>query len=110
MIRNTFSANGTNPDPSAGDITLVGGLFGQQLSTNNCFCGNTFTTSTPPAIEGNWGCQNVTTPNPGGAGLTYILALQAASQARTSVPQPAPGAQPSMPHPCKGVPKNPLCG
>jgi hypothetical protein len=110
VVRNTFSANGTNPDPSAGDITLLGGLFGQQLSTNNCLSGNTFTTSTPAAIEGTWGCQNSTTPNPGATALGYVLALQAASQARTSVPQPAPGAQPSMPHPCKGVPKNPLCG
>src|SRR5439155_21102887 len=36
VSRNTFSANGTNPDPNAGDITLVGGLFGQMMSTNNC--------------------------------------------------------------------------
>jgi hypothetical protein len=106
---NTFSANGTNPDPNAGDITMLGGLFGQQLSTNNCFSKNTFTTSTPAAIEGTWGCQNMTTPNPGGAALSYVLALQSASQARTSVPQPAPAAQPSMPKPCRGVPKNPLC-
>ena len=109
VVRNTFSNNGSNPDPSAGDITLAGGLFGQQMSTNNCFARNTFTTSTPADIEGTWGCKNQTTPNPGGDALNYILALQAASQARTSVPQPAPPAQPTMPNPCKGVPKNPLC-
>ncbi len=110
VVRNTFSANGSNPDPSAGDITLLGGLFGQMMSTNNCFASNTFATSAPADIEGTWGCQNSTTPNPGGAALGYVLGLQTASQNRTSVPQPAPPAQPSMPHPCRGVPKNPLCG
>ena len=114
VARNTFSTNGTNGDPSAADIVLAGGLFGQKMSTNNCFTRNTFTTSTPADIEGTWGCQNLTTPNPGaGTGLStlfYILGLQAASQARVSVPQPAPPPQPSMPHPCRGIPENPLCG
>ncbi len=111
IANNTFSSNGVgNPDPSAADITLAGGLFGTQMSVNNCATGNTFTKSVPADIEGTWSCRNRTTPNPGVDALTYILALQAASQARTSVPQPAPPAQPTMPNPCKGVPKNPLCG
>ncbi len=111
IANNTFSSNAVgNGDPSAADITLAGGLFGTQQSVNNCATGNTFSTSVPADIEGTWGCQNRTTPNPGVGPLTYILALQAASQNRTSVPQPAPPAQPSMPNPCKGVPKNPLCG
>lgn len=111
IAQNTFSSNGVgNADPNAADITLAGGLFGTQQSVNNCASDNTFTTSVPADIEGTWGCQNRTTPNPGVDALPYILALQAASQARTSVPQPAPPAQPTMPNPCKGVPKNPLCG
>jgi hypothetical protein len=111
IAKNAFSSNGVgNADPNAADITLAGGLFGTQQSVNNCASDNTFTTSVPADIEGTWGCQNRTTPNPGVDALPYILALQAASQARTSVPQPAPPAQPTMPDPCKGVPKNPLCG
>jgi hypothetical protein len=109
ILHNTFSANGSNPDPNAGDITLAGGLFGQQLSVNNCFARNTFQTSVPADIEGTWGCQNATTPNPGADAFFYILDLQSASQARTRVPQPVPPPQPSMPNPCGGVPANPLC-
>ena len=110
MSRNAFSANGVgNPDPNAADITLVGGLFGTQQSVNNCASDNTLSTSVPPDIQGTWGCKNRTTPNPGAAALAYVLNLQAASQARTSVPQPAPPAQPTMPNPCAGVPSNPLC-
>jgi hypothetical protein len=109
VARNTFSANGTNPDIHAGDITLAGGLFGPN-STNNCFARNTLTRTFPADLEGTWGCQNATTPNPGADALSYILDLQAASQARTSVPQPVPPAQPTMPHPCQRVPPNPLCG
>ena len=41
ITNNTFSGNGTNPDPSAADIVLVGGTFGSQQSTNNCASGNT---------------------------------------------------------------------
>jgi hypothetical protein len=112
IYRNAFSSNGVgnlDPNPGAGDITLAGGIFGAKQSINNCVSANTFSTSVPANIEGTWGCQNLTTPNPGGAALLYILDLQAASQARTSVPQPAPPAQPTMPSPCKGVPPNPLC-
>jgi hypothetical protein len=110
IVNNRFSANGVgNADANAGDITLAGGIFGQQLSVNNCLSGNTFLTSSPADIEGAWGCQHLTTPNPGGAALAYIIGLQSASQGRTSVPQPAPPPQPTMPNPCRGVPANPLC-
>jgi hypothetical protein len=110
ISNNTFSSNGVgNPDPNAADITLAGGVFGTQQSVNNCASDNMLSTSVPADIQGTWGCKNKTTPNPGADALTYILALQAASQARTSVPQPAPPAQPTMPNPCAGVPSNPLC-
>jgi hypothetical protein len=56
-----------------------------------------------------WGCDKMTTPNPGTAALSYILSLQSASQARMSVPQPVPPSQLSMPSPCNGVPSNALC-
>ncbi len=50
----------------------------------------------------------------GGEGAAeYILTLQGQIEFIRSltppVPQPAPGPQPSMPDPCAGVPKNPLC-
>jgi hypothetical protein len=110
ITNNTFSGNATNTDPSAADIVLVGGAFGQQLSTNNCASGNTLASTVPANLQGAWSCTNATTPNPGTAALSYVLALQSASQARTSVPQPVPPAQPTMPNPCGGVPSNPLCG
>jgi hypothetical protein len=110
ISNNTFSGNATNSDPSAADVVLLGGVFGQMLSTNNCATGNTFTRTVPPNLQGAWNCSNMTTPNPGSAALSFVLALQTASQARKSVPQPAPPAQPTMPNPCSGVPSNPLCG
>jgi hypothetical protein len=110
ISNNTFSGNATNSDPNAADIVLAGGAFGQQQSTNNCVSGNMAARTVPANLEGAWSCTNTTTPNPGIAALSFILALQSASQARQSVPQPAPPAQPTMPAPCSGVPHNPLCG
>jgi hypothetical protein len=93
-------------------------LFGgpPSQSTNNCASGNLFSDLTFPAsIEGTWGCQNKTTPNPGGGELaaTYLLLLKAEAEfireISPPVAQPAPPPQPTMPDPCEGVPKNPLC-
>ncbi len=110
VYRNTFADNGVgNPDANAGDVTLVGGLFGSMQSVNNCFTGNALGTSVPADIQTGWSCHLSTTPNPGGAALLYVLNLQSASQARTSMPQPAPPPQPTMPSPCVGVLPNPLC-
>jgi hypothetical protein len=104
---NRFSDNG---QASGGaDIGLAGGVFGSQ-SVNNCLSGNVFTTSVPQNIQGTWGCQNTETPNPGGSLLGAILQLQTESQSRHAVAQPAPSRQPTMPHPCSRVPRNPLCG
>jgi hypothetical protein len=100
---NRFSANGT-------DIGLEGGAFGSRQSVNNCFTGNTFTTSVPAQIEGTWGCQNATTPNGGTDLVNTILALQSQAEARHAVGQKRPPRQPTMPRPCRGVPRNPLCG
>jgi hypothetical protein len=109
IANNTFTNNGTSGGEYAGDVTLEGGVFGGQ-STNNCASGNSFTAATFPAnIEQGWGCQNRTTPNPGGEPFEYILILSAEAQARTKEGQPAPPAQPTMPSPCSGVPKNALC-
>ncbi len=105
---NRFSGNATQPGTA--DIGLEGGVFGTQSSVNNCFSGNTFTSSIPAGIEGTWGCQNATTPNGSPDMLTEILALISQSGARHSHPQPAPGRQPTMPRPCRGVPRNSLCG
>ncbi|HYC21143.1 MAG TPA: hypothetical protein VEI94_00495 [Candidatus Bathyarchaeia archaeon] len=109
IVNNTFSGNGGPATPYNGDITLAGGVFGQKLSVNNCVSNNHPAKSFPADIEGTWGCQNLTTPNPGGDPINWILELQAASQARTSVAQPVPPAQATMPNPCAGVPANPLC-
>lgn len=96
--------------PGTFDIGLEGGVFGTQSSVNNCFSGNTFGTSSPANIEGTWGCQNATTPNGGVALFSEILTLIGQSGARHQRPQPAPRSQPTMPRPCRGVPRNPLCG
>ena len=111
IVKNEFAANGAAAGTFAGDVTLEGGAFGEPPeSTNNCVAKNDFTGATFPAnIEEGWSCKNKTTPNPGTEPFTYILELSAQSQARTSVPQPVPPAQATMPKPCKGVPKNPLC-
>jgi hypothetical protein len=105
---NLIQGNGTAS--GGADIGLEGGVYGAQNSVDNCFSGNTFATSIPANIEGTWGCQNSTTPNGGSGLLNEILALIAQSGARHSRPQPAPPRQPTMPRPCKGVPRNPLCG
>lgn len=104
---NRFSNNGTLS--GGADIGMAGGVFGSMRSVNNCFSGNTFSTSVPANVQGTWGCQNTTTPNPGGGLLGKILSFF--DVPRNSVPQPAPRQrQPTMPHPCRGVPRNPLCG
>jgi hypothetical protein len=108
VSNNAFSGNGTQP--GGADIGLEGGVFGAQNSVNNCFSGNSFTTSIPANIEGTWGCQNATTPNAGAALYNEVFSLIAQSAARHSRPQPAPPRQPTMPRPCRGVPRNPLCG
>jgi hypothetical protein len=104
---NQFSGNGTQS--GGADIGLEGGVFGTMNSVNNCFSGNTFTTSIPTGIEGTWGCQNATTPNGGPQLFSELLGLISQSGARHSRPQPAPHRQPTMPQPCKGVPRNALC-
>jgi hypothetical protein len=110
ITNNKFAGNGSSAAAFAGDITLEGGLFGEMASLNNCAKANKLGAATfPENIEGTWGCNRQTTPNPGGEPLEYILTLSAESQARTKEPQEAPAAQPTMPNPCGGVPKNSLC-
>ncbi|MGZ4352027.1 MAG: hypothetical protein ACXVZ4_00655 [Gaiellaceae bacterium] len=92
------------------DIAFTGGLFGQKASVNNCFAGNVYRTS-QPADLGPWSCANETTPNPP-TEVAQVLAGQVLLYARGTAnqrPQPAPPPQPTMPHPCGGVPANPLC-
>ena len=118
ISNNLFLHNGYLGGPLDGDLTLVSGYSelvgaGESQSKNNCVSGNLFSDATfPTKIQGTWGCQNGTTPNPGGGLAAYeaIGQLQAEAAAkRAAVPQPAPPAQPTMPNPCEEVPKNPLC-
>jgi hypothetical protein len=105
---NHFSGNGTAA--GGADVGLEGGVFGTKQSVNNCFSGNHLATTIPAALEDTWGCQNATTPN-GDTGLVAtIVSLEAQADARHPRGQPAPPRQPRMPHPCRGVPRNPLCG
>ena len=113
-----FAHNGYHGGPFTGDVTLASGaneifLGTESQSKNNCVSGNVLPDATfPPKIQGTWGCQNEMTPNPGGAPAVYEYILAAAEEAaivRKPVGQPAPPPQPTMPNPCKGVPKNPLC-
>jgi hypothetical protein len=128
ISRNAFAGNGYNKGLEnnlelTGDVALVSN-FAELLgnappaeSVNNCLSGNSFADPTFPAnIEGTWGCQNKTTPNPGGgvAAAKYILTLQGESKfiKEHVIPpegQPVPKEQTTMPNPCEGVPKNPLC-
>ncbi|HMD56561.1 MAG TPA: hypothetical protein VKG82_03710 [Solirubrobacteraceae bacterium] len=127
ISENQFANNGYNPSPELsglpflGDLALLSGyaeLFGgpKAESVNNCVSGNVFADATfPTNIEGTWGCQNKTTPNPGGAeaAAIYLLTLKAEAEFIRSISppvgQPAPPPQETMPNPCEGVPKNPLC-
>src|SRR5262249_17904410 len=83
---NTFENNGyiaNKPKQFLADVAFEGGVFGSKASTNNCVSGNTMPDGSYPAnIEGKWGCQNTTTPNPGGGFgfLEYLLALQEESE------------------------------
>jgi hypothetical protein len=117
---NEFSGNGyiEGPDvgngaPYAGDVAFEGGVFGTMTSTDNCLSGNTMPDGSYPAnIEGEWGCQNATTPNAGGGFpfVYYLLALQEESENRPMIePVGPPPEQPTMPNPCENVPTNPLC-
>jgi hypothetical protein len=108
ISHNTFARNGARP--GGADIGLEGGAFGSMKSTNNCFSSNTFASSIPASIQGTWGCQHTTTPNGGTALVAKLLQLIGESGARNSRPQPPPPRQPTMPSPCQGVPRNPLCG
>ncbi len=128
VANNVFIHNGYNPTYKGsqfpGDVMFTGGyseLFGgpESHSVNNCVSGNVVTDRTFPArIEGEWGCQNNTTPIPGfgafGPGglpesVEYLLQLKTEAEGRHPEDQPAPPPQPTMPNPCSGVPRNPLC-
>jgi len=118
ISENVFLHNGYLGGSFGGDLTLVSGYSelvgaGESQSKNNCVSNNLFADATFPAkIQGEWGCQHNTTPNPGGglAAYTRIAELQfEAASKRKPADQPAPPPQPTMPNPCKGVPSNPLC-
>jgi hypothetical protein len=117
IANNTFEGNGyspVNPEHNyEGDVLMAGGLFGTQTSTNNCVSGNSFGDAVwPENVEGTWGCQNTTTPNPnlGFGAVEYLIEMQYISEHREPVGQPAPPPQETMPNPCEGVPvKNALC-
>jgi hypothetical protein len=118
ISNNVFAHNGSKGGPFTGDITLGSGFselvgLGESQSKNNCVSANVLPDGTfPTKIQGTWGCQHETTPNPGGAPeiYEYIAKVEAETPAeRNPVGQPAPPPQPTMPNPCQGAPKNPLC-
>ncbi len=111
LAGNAFT-NNTVSGGGYADIAIAGGLFGAKQSVNNCFDGNVFKTSLPADLS-PWSCALDTTPNPDPVAVQklfeIVLTLQSQSLARKSVGQPAPPLQPTMPRPCAGAPKNPLC-
>jgi hypothetical protein len=119
ISNNQFLRNGhPHGGPFTGDVTLASGaneifLGVESQSKNNCLSANSFGDGTfPRGIQGTWGCQNNTTPNPGGAPAAYEYILAAGEEAaalRKPTAQPAPPPQQTMPNPCQGVPKNLLC-
>jgi hypothetical protein len=117
ISNNVFAHNGSKGGPFTGDITLGSGFLelfgGESQSKNNCVSANVLPDATFPAkIQGTWGCQHETTPNPGGApGIyEYIAQVEAETPAeRKPVGQPAPPPQPTMPNPCRGLASNALC-
>ncbi len=117
VSRNVFNNNGfRKTNRFEGDISLMGGFFPFSNSVNNCVAQNVISDATYPTdIETSQSCKKATTPQPGGGeeAIEYLLTLPgewAAVRSETPpVGQPVPPAQPTMPDPCKGVPKNPLC-
>jgi hypothetical protein len=110
LADNTFEDNGGSGGPYADDIMFQGGLF--TPSPNDCAIGNTTPDGTQPAdLEGEWSCNNTTTPSPNGgeAALGWVIQLSEESAAVSGEGQPAPGPQETMPNPCEGVPRNPEC-
>jgi len=131
ISQNTFSNNGYNPGPLggalAGDVTMLSGsgefldenygfTYPPAQSVDNCLTANHFADATYPAnIEHTWHCSHATTPNPGGGelGVAYLIGLiEESAFIRSETPpvgQPEPAEQTTMPNPCAGVPRNPLC-
>lgn len=128
ISNNWFDNNGYNESPLlsgspfTGDVALLSDyaeLFGgpTSQSENNCVSGNHFTGATfPTGLTKTWRCSNKNTPNPGGGlpAAEYLLTLLEESRfiQENLIPpmgQPAPPKQPTMPNPCKGAPKSPLC-
>ena len=111
-----FSGNAIERNVVSGsgyaDIAIEGGLFGEKASVNNCLAGNK-AAKTMPADLSPWSCSLQTTPNPDSATsgqiLGILLKLQDENQKHVRKPQPAPPPQATMPRPCRGAPKNPLC-
>jgi hypothetical protein len=126
ISNNWFHNNGYNENltgsPFTGDLSLLSG-YGELVggpaseSENNCVSGNHFEGATfPMDIDGTWGCNHKTTPNPGGGfpAAEYLITLQEEENyiRENLIPpvgQPVPPEQPTMPNPCMGVPRNPLC-
>jgi hypothetical protein len=122
ISKNQFAKNGhPKGGPFVGDVTLASGAIEaitaeftheESQSKNNCLSSNSFSAGTfPKGIQGTWGCQNNTTPNPGGVleGVYQYIeqAQKEAAELRKPVGQPVPPLQPTMPNPCAGVPQNP---
>ncbi len=108
---NRFDRNRVSGGNDA-DIAFAGGFFGAKQSVNNCFTGNVYKTSLPADLS-PWDCANATTPNPdptaAGQVLTDLLTIIHQSEARGQRAQPVPPHQPTMPNPCRGAPRSPLC-
>lgn len=130
---NVFSGNGFYGNPTNGDI----GLAALPNNPGNCFAGDSTpdtatapTGTDPPGMEVNplYAPTNgmCTTPNGGdetvlvaealcATQLVVPCALPAGTPASYPRPDPngftlyMPAAQPTMPNPCAGVPKNPWC-
>jgi hypothetical protein len=118
VANNTFAHNGSYRNPTNGDIVL----FAQPHDPGNCFNGNTDPkglSSDPMAIQSPpynpCGQPNGNTDPSAFSQLVCALKFGPCPPG-TRYPQPAksfrlrmPRPQPTMPNPCKGVPRNPWC-
>jgi hypothetical protein len=87
-------------------------LAGSDRSVNNCLEHDSGSSTLPTDLAA-YACTRATTPSLPALSTSQILALiarlskQFVTHARAG--QPAPPSQPTMPHPCRGVPASPLC-
>ena len=126
IANNTFTRDGFFGNPTNGDIADVSGSSPNSSSDSNCFHDNVDTSGTLTSQPANVDSYNQCGQTYMGEPITSPVFLQFACAAEhystscpsgvggnyptdTGAPMTLPPPQPTMPHPCAGVPPNAWC-